>query len=197
MTNKFEDLGACAPILGKRVTFGAAASIMATLMVASVGLLFSPPGTAAEPAAQAKDSMIQRGEYLVKIGGCNDCHTAGYPEQAGNVPKSEWLMGAPVGFKGPWGTSYAANLRLTVDTLTEDQWVTFARVPRRPPMPWFNLRDMNDADLRAMYRFISELGPKGERAPAAAAPGVIVNTPVIVFEPRVETTASNSGAAKR
>jgi len=48
---------------------------------------------------------------------------------------------------------------------------------------------MSDTDLRAMYRFIRELGPKGERAPAAAAPGVSVNTPVIVFEPRMEQTA--------
>ncbi|HEX4971281.1 MAG TPA: hypothetical protein VFV69_09495 [Steroidobacteraceae bacterium] len=46
MTCKFEDLGACAPILGKRVTFGTAASLMATLVVASVGLLFSVPGSA-------------------------------------------------------------------------------------------------------------------------------------------------------
>ena len=43
-----------------------------------------------------------------------------------------------------------------------------------------------------MYRFIRQLGPKGERAPPAAAPGVIVNTPVIVFEPRMETTAKAS-----
>ena len=64
-------------------------------------------------------------------------------------------------------------------------------------MPWFNLRDMNDDDLRAMYRFVRELGPKGERAPAAAAPGVKVNTPVIVFEPQMETTASNTGAVRR
>ena len=47
MTCRLEDLGACAPILGKRVTFGAAASLMATLVVASVGLLFSVPGSAA------------------------------------------------------------------------------------------------------------------------------------------------------
>jgi len=47
MTCKYEDLGACAPIVGKRVTFGAAASLMATLVVASVGLLFSVPGSAA------------------------------------------------------------------------------------------------------------------------------------------------------
>lgn len=51
MTCKFEDLGACAPILGKRVTFGAAASLMATLVVASVGLLFSVPGSAAQTKA--------------------------------------------------------------------------------------------------------------------------------------------------
>lgn len=188
MTCKFEDPGAGAPALGKRVTFGAAASIMATLVVASVGLLFSAPGSAAE--AKADKASVERGRYLVQIGGCNDCHTPGYAEKAGNVPMSDWLTGTPVGFQGAWGTSYAANLRLTLNGLTEDQWVTFARVPRRPPMPWFNLRDMSDSDLRAMYRFVRELGPKGERAPPAAAPGVAVNTPVIVFEPRMETTAS-------
>jgi mono/diheme cytochrome c family protein len=188
MTCRFEDLGEYRPNLGKRVTFGAAASIMATLVVASVGLLFSGPSSAAD--IKADKASVERGRYLVRIGGCNDCHTPGYAETAGNVPESAWLMGAPVGFQGAWGTSYAANLRLTVNGLTEDQWVTFARVPRRPPMPWFNLRDMSDQDLRAMYSYIRELGPKGERAPAAAAPGVAVKTPVIVFEPRMETAAS-------
>lgn len=188
MTCKFEDLGACAPILGKRVTFSAAASLMVALVLGSVGLLFSAPGSAAE--AKADKASVERGRYLVQIGGCNDCHTTGYAEKAGNVPMSEWLMGAPVGFQGAWGTSYPANLRLTLDGLTEDQWVTFARVPRLPPMPWFNLRDMSDSDLRAMFRFVRDLGPKGERVPPAAAPGVAVKTPVIVFEPRMQTTAS-------
>ena len=195
MTSKFEDLGDCGPVLGKRVTFGAAASIMATLVMASVGLLFSAPGSAA--TAAAKDPQIERGQYLVKIAGCNDCHTAGYLQTGGNVSVGEWLTGVPVGFRGPWGTTYAPNLRLTISNLTEDQWVTFARAERRPPMPWFNLAAMNDADLRAMYRFVRDLGPKGERAPAAAAPGVAVKTPVIVFEPKMETTAANTETAKR
>ena len=30
---------------------------------------------------------------------------------------------------------------------------------------------MTDSDLRALYRFIPSLGPTGERAPAAVAPG--------------------------
>ena len=166
--------------LQKRIACGTAASIMASLVMTSVGLLFSNPSAAAE------DADLKRGQYLVQIGGCNDCHTAGYAEKAGNVPTDEWLTGSPVGFKGPWGTSYAANLRLTLSSLTEDQWVTFARVPRRPPMPWFNLRDMSDNDLRAMYRFIRQLGPKGQPAPLAANPGVTVHTPVIVFEPQMQ-----------
>ena len=169
----------------KRIACGTGASIMASLVMASVGVLFSNPSSAAE------DPAVKRGQYLIQIGGCNDCHTAGYAEKAGNLPMDEWLTGTPVGFRGPWGTTYAANLRLTLNALTEDQWVTFARVPRRPPMPWFNLRDMSDNDLRAMYRFIRELGPKGQRAPAAAAPGVAVDTPVIVFEPKMETAARN------
>lgn len=189
MTCKFEDLGAHAPSLSKRVTFGAAASIMVTLVLTSVGLLFSTPSSAADTKSAPTESPA-RGRYLVQIGGCNDCHTVGYAEKAGDVPTSDWLTGVPVGFQGAWGTSYAANLRLTFNALTEDQWVTFARVPRRPPMPWFNLRDMSDSDLRAMYRFVRELGPKGERTPPAAAPGVAVNTPVIVFEPRVQETTA-------
>lgn len=47
----------------------------------------------------------------------------------------------------------------------------------RPPMPWFALRDMTDDDLVAVYRFIRSLGPAGQPAPAAAAPGTAVATP--------------------
>jgi hypothetical protein len=51
-------------------------------------------------------------------------------------------------------------------------------------MPWFNLRDMNDADLRALYRYLRSLGPKGEPAPADVQPGGTVKTPYYVFVPR-------------
>ena len=47
-------------------------------------------------------SLSARGEYLVRIAGCNDCHTPAYGERAGNVPKAEWLTGSPLGFLGPW-----------------------------------------------------------------------------------------------
>jgi mono/diheme cytochrome c family protein len=116
--------------------------------------------------------------------GCNDCHTVGYPESGGKVPEAEWLTGSPVGFAGPWGTTYPANLRLTAQALSEEAWMVRARSALRPPMPWFSLRDMSDSDLRAMYRYIRSLGAKGTMAPAYVAPGGKVTTPYIEFVPK-------------
>jgi mono/diheme cytochrome c family protein len=142
-------------------------------------LALAAQGAIADPAAD-----IDRGRYLVQLGGCNDCHTPGYPQADGKVPVGQWLTGNAVGFQGPWGTSYPANLRLVVRQLTEAQWLERARQPMRPPMPWFNLRDASDRDLVAIYRFITSLGPAGEPAPLAAAPGVPVATPYIEFVPK-------------
>ncbi len=114
-----------------------------------------------------------RGRYLVKMSGCNDCHTANYGLTNGKVPEDKWLMGDPTGWKGPWGTTYAINLRTFVAPLTEDQWVNILRtVEARPPMPWYAFREMEDKDLRSIYRYITSLGSAGEEMPAATPPGV-------------------------
>lgn len=88
------------------------------------------------------DDLVKRGEYLVTIGGCNDCHSpkkfnphgftfdssrllSGHP--AGTKlqlidPKAtqpgNWLHFAPdlTAFVGPWGVTYSANL--TPDSTT-------------------------------------------------------------------------------
>ena len=63
----------------------------------------------------------------------------------------------------------------------------------RPPMPWFNLKAMNDADLRAIYAYVRQLGPVGEPAPAYAAPGQTVMTPYFDFTPKnLPVTARNT-----
>jgi mono/diheme cytochrome c family protein len=145
------------------------------------------PGTVVTGAvapAQVDAGSVARGRYLVAISGCNDCHTAGYSETGGKVPQTDWLLGQPVGFRGPWGVSYPANLRLTVQSMTEVEWLRFARVERLPPMPWFALRDMNDDDLRSLYRFVRSLGAKGQRMPAALSPNANVGTPYIEFTPK-------------
>jgi mono/diheme cytochrome c family protein len=122
-------------------------------------------------AQAADDPLVARGRYLAMIAGCNDCHTPGYMVNNGQVDEVAWLTGDATGWHGPWGTTYPPNLRLSVQNLTEDQWLVFARSPRRPPMPWYALRDMTDEDVVAIYRYLKHLGPAGGPAPAALPPG--------------------------
>ena len=90
---------------------------------------------------QAAQSRIARGQYLVTIAGCNDCHTplkmgpkgpepdfsrmlSGHPEQlsmppAPKLPEGPWMWSGAAtntAFAGPWGVSFARNL--TPDKLT-------------------------------------------------------------------------------
>ena len=110
--------------------------------------------------------QIERGRYMVLIGHCNNCHTAGYAPREGDVPEKDWLLGSgALGWRGPWGTTYASNLRLTVPAMSEDAWVAYIKTFRpRPPMPWWSMKETNEPDLRAMYRYIRSLGPAGQNA---------------------------------
>ncbi len=139
--------------------------------------------------ADPNAASVQRGRYLVQIGGCNDCHTSGYGESNGNIAEAHWLTGSDLGWRGPWGTTYPPNLRLVAQTMDEAQWLVFARNQWRPPMPWFNLRVMSDRDLGSIYRFLRYLGPAGGRAPAYVEPGVDPKTPVVIFGSPVSSVA--------
>lgn len=133
-------------------------------------------------ADQKADREIARGRYVVQTSGCNDCHTPGYGLSGGKTPESEWLTGDSLGWQGPWGTTYPANLRLYFNAISEKEWLKRAKsFETRPPMPWFNVHAMSNADLRAMYRYIRHLGPAGKPAPAYVPPGGTATTPVVTF----------------
>jgi len=139
-------------------------------------------GSRPSAATDLRDAMVQRGRYLAVIGGCNDCHTHGYAERAGDVPESDWLTGDTLGWQGPWGTTYPPNLRRLVARLGEEEWLAFVRTAQpRPPMPWYQMRAMTDEDLRALYRFIRALGPAGTPAPSYLAPGEKAAGAVVAF----------------
>ena len=145
-------------------------------------LLAMPALLIAAPLPTGKPGSIERGRYVVKVSGCNDCHTPGYAQRDGQVPERDWLTGDSLGWSGPWGTTYASNLRLKLAALSEAQWLHLARTARyRPPMPWFNLHAMSDGDLRAVYRYVRHLGPAGVAAPAYVPPGGAVATAVVRF----------------
>lgn len=151
-------------------------NLLATLILATL-----PALAGAAPDAD-ESGMIDRGRYLAKISGCNDCHTPGYAQSGGRVAEGAWLTGDRLGWKGPWGTTYPSNLRIYMAGLSEGEWLERARtLNARPPMPWFALREMSERDLRGLYRFVRALGPAGEPAPAFVPPGESPLGPVVSF----------------
>ncbi|MCB1953280.1 MAG: c-type cytochrome [Zoogloeaceae bacterium] len=137
-------------------------------------------------AAEVRDP-VERGRYLVAVADCNGCHTAGFAEAGEAVPEAARLTGLGVGFSGPWGVSYPANLRLSASTLSKREWRVRARAGGLPPMPWAALKTMTDGDLNAIYAYLRALGPAGEAAPAALPPGAPIPTPHFVFVPQPPT----------
>jgi hypothetical protein len=139
--------------------------------VALVSVALSVSAIAAEKTAKsgaktAAKTDIERGRYLVAISGCNDCHTPGFLVGGNKIPEKDRLVGSELGWRGPWGTTYPANLRLYFQEITEDQWVRTAKeMQRRPPMPYYSLNSMAESDVRAMYKYIHSLGPAGKLAP--------------------------------
>jgi hypothetical protein len=100
------------------------------------------------------------------------------------VPESQYFTGGDFGWTGPCGTTYAPNLRLSVQNLTEDAWVEMLRARNTlPPMPWMKINRIHEADTRAIYRYLVSLGPAGEPAPAALQPGQEPSTPYVVLAP--------------
>jgi mono/diheme cytochrome c family protein len=149
-------------------------SILAALLVA------------APFAAHAADSevSVERGLYVSITHGCNDCHTANYNESNGQVDPALALKGTAIGWQGPWGTTYPMNLRITASTRSEDEFVTYMKnLKTRPPMPFYNVNAMQEAELRSLYLYIKSLGEPGDQAPEATPPGVEPKTPYYPLVP--------------
>lgn len=136
------------------------------------------PATPSQPAGS--DVLLARDEYMVRIAGCNDCHTRGYAETGGQVPKAQWLVRTPLGWNGPWGTTYPANLRLKLQDMDEAAWLAYSGgLHTRPPMPDFAVRTMDGNERRAIYRFVRSLGPAGQPAPAYLPAGTMPKPPYV------------------
>jgi len=155
-------------------------AVMATAVAAALGIV-----AGATSAADRKSTAVSahdHGRYLVTIGGCNDCHTPGYAMSGGKVDEKQWLTGDALGWRGPWGTTYPINLRLYMQAISEKAWVDKAsHLTARPPMPYWALNQMTDADLRALYRYVRSLGPAGHPAPDYVPPTQEPKPPYVTF----------------
>lgn len=142
---------------------------------------------ASASAAVAGEVSVKRGEQVSITAGCHDCHTAGYGESGGKIDPAAALKGTPLGWQGPWGTTYAANLRLTArDKGSEDAFLQYARTfQAKPPMPFYNVHAMDESDIRSLYQYIVSLGEPGDGVPDYVPPGQEPKTPYIVIAPPI------------
>ena len=134
----------------------------------------------------AGEVSVARGAQVAITSGCHDCHTAGYAE-TGKIDPAAALKGTGLGWQGPWGTTYPANLRLIAkDKGSEDAFLHYARTfQARPPMPYMNVHAMDESDIRSLYQYIISLGEAGDAVPDYAPPGQEPKTPYIVIAPPI------------
>lgn len=137
--------------------------------------------------AMAGEVSVARGAQVAVTAGCHDCHTAGYGESGGKIDPAAALKGTGLGWQGPWGTTYPANLRLIAkEKGSEDAFLQYAKTfQARPPMPFFNVHAMDESDLRSLYQYIVSLGEAGEKVPDYLPPGQEPKTPYIVIAPPI------------
>ena len=155
------------------------------MRMTSVAVFMGLPVLTLSPgAALAEDISISRGEYISIVGGCHDCHTEGYSEAGGKIDPSKAMKGNPsLGWQGPWGTIYATNLRLEAYLRDEDAFVDDMKNMREtlPPMPWYNVRRMQENDIRSFYRYLISLGEPGKPTPLGSHD--VPKTPYFVIAP--------------
>ena len=157
---------------------------MNTLTFARCATAFAIGCATSLALAAADNPSIARGRYLTRTSGCNDCHTPGYAEANGKLDEKAWLKGNPIGYFGPWGTTYAVNLRYFIKDMSEDQFVQHLKTFKtRPIMPWYDVQLLPETDTRSLYRFIKSLGEPGDPMPAALPPGQMPKTPYVVEAP--------------
>jgi mono/diheme cytochrome c family protein len=133
------------------------------------------------PAIAADREVVERGKYLVTLGGCTDCHTPGH--FLGKPDVTRYLGGSEVGFEVPGlGVFYGPNL--TPDKATglgswsESDIVTAIRTGGRPDgrvlapiMPWAALSKLTDSDAEAIAVYLKSLPPISNKAPGPFGPG--------------------------
>ncbi len=129
---------------------------------------------AAQPALAADDA-VARGKYLVAVGGCTDCHTAG--SLMGQPDMAHFLGGSNVGFSIPGlGVFVGPNLTSDKETglggWTDEQVVTAITTGVRPDgrklapsMPYMNLAALTHDDALAIVAYLKSLPPVKNKVP--------------------------------
>jgi mono/diheme cytochrome c family protein len=139
-------------------------------------LIRAAPHPLTEPVAAPDTSTpAKRGDYLVTIGGCRDCHT---PMHNGQRITDMDLAG---GFflRGPWGEVASANVTQAPSgipyydeglfvSVMRTGWVKARKLTQI--MPWWNLRGLSDADLKSIFAYLRTVPPVQHRVDNSKPP---------------------------
>lgn len=134
---------------------------------------FAPAPVTKRVAAPDRNNKLKYGEYLVKVAGCIDCHS--------QLDKGEPIAGKEYagGFEFNFPANSVRSANITPDEETglgkwsEDRFVakfkgyanmTYDNAPRMTQvnftlMPWMNMSQLSEQDLRAIYAFLRTVKP--------------------------------------
>jgi mono/diheme cytochrome c family protein len=158
------------PRFHRRVLLGIATLAAALIFTGSLTALGAPDRKA-----------VERGKYLVTLGGCMDCHTPGY--FFGKPDLARFLGGSEVGFEIPGlGVFHGPNLtpdkETGLGTWSEQDIVAALTTGRRPDgrelapiMPWRALASLTPTDAKAIAAYLKSLPPVRNKVPGPFGPG--------------------------
>jgi mono/diheme cytochrome c family protein len=151
-------------------------------------------------SAKADDAEIARGQYLVTIAGCNDCHTPGY--FFGKPDMDRYLGGSDVGFEIP-GLGVFVGRNITPDKETgigdwsTEEIVTALQTGIRPDgrelapiMPWHAFAHLTKEDVTAIAVFLKSIKPVNNAVPGPFGPGDTVSSFIFRISPPGATAAA-------
>jgi len=188
-------------------------SIYSMMFLLSAMVLIVGCQSQANESKMNEQQLVEKGKFLVTVGGCDDCHT---PKNFGpNGPEldmSKRLSGHPAGTVvapvdtsllhqyayfshdlttavGPWGVTFSANLtpdnETGIGTWQPEMFVNAMKSgkhlgvadgrPILPPMPWQNMAQLSDEDLKAIFAYLKSLPAVNNKVPDPLPPDQIVS----------------------
>lgn len=132
-------------------------------------LMRSAPQPITAPVPQPDASTpVKRGQYLVTIAGCADCHS---PQRKGQALRGLDFAGGFV-LEGPWGQVASANITSDPSGIPYYDEALFLQTIRtgyvkarklNQIMPWWDFRNLTDEDLKSIFAYLQTLRPVKHR----------------------------------
>jgi mono/diheme cytochrome c family protein len=169
-----------------------------SVCIAIVGAAAVTAAATLLPKARA-ESQVERGHYLVVVGGCDDCHTPGV--FLGKPDATKYLAGSDVGFEIPGlgvfpGRNISPDKETGIGSWTDEQIATALTTGVRPDgrqlapiMPYAALARMTKEDVAAVVAYLRSIPPVKNLVAGPFKPGEKVSSFTFRVLPPGETAA--------